>query len=187
MRTSFIADAKETSITYDEKIISPSSAGIPTRIAISTGGGPVISGDAEIPLGTLQATGRIEVSGSGTNNPETGDFGETTVNVSFREGANGFQALGKDLQEGAFVARQVGKVVETVAPPGTIDLNATIKITGGGANINVSAPSREARPFPSYTGYAYYYGADGKLVTQKLFYRDETVPADLPKPMTPIP
>lgn len=85
------------------------------------------------------------------------------------------------------MARQAGKVVEALAPPGTIDLNATIKMSGGGSNINVSAPIREARPFPSYTGYAYVYGADGKVVTQELFRRDETVPEDLPKPMTRIP
>lgn len=186
MRTTFIVDARETSITVQEKTIARSEASIPVAGAISTAGGPVIPVEGAVPLGSAQGTGTIDVSGEGTNNPETGDFGTTTISVEMRNGANGFQAVGTDLKEnGAFVARQAGKVIQAVAPGGTIDVSAQIQITGRGDNIAVTG-SALSRPYPSVTGYAYIGMSNGTVRTVELFRQDEAHPRDLTKPMRRI-
>lgn len=101
-------------------------------------------------------------------------------------------SFGKDLQTSGQLAGGIqgglttvaGAAVEAASPSGTIDGNMTVRITGNGQATLVGG---ETRGYPSYAGYAYTVGEDGKVQTQTLFRRDENKIEDLTKPMTSIP
>jgi hypothetical protein len=157
--------------------------------------------DPDVPFSSpvsLQGTATTDVTLSNINS-KVGekDFGAgVDVTISIANGTNGGQQLGKDLQAtGAAVAgassidagriagaviNGAGKVGEALAPAGTIDGNATLRITGNG---QVTYVGGETRPFPSYAVYSYTVGADGKIITQEQRVRRETPPVEnLTKP-----
>jgi hypothetical protein len=136
-----------------------------------------------------KARGKILVSGQTNANARSKSLGNTTVTVSFVDGANGFQNRGEDVRDNSRspIGAAIGSAIVAMAPKGTIDGGATIEIAGSESNPVVNATSAEGRPFPSYAGYAYYYGADGKLVTQRLFEEFEGQPEELVEPVRKIP
>lgn len=119
--------------------------------------------------------------------------------IGFWNYANSFtggQVLGQSIQAAGAGQIAMGNPVTGLAMvaagsvpgalvKGTIDVNAQVRISGGGSNINVTGTA-QSRPFPSVTGYAYTVNADGSINTKKLFYQDETQPSDLTMPMRPI-
>ncbi len=149
---------------------------------------------------TIAAQGTGSTSVTAVNNgmlKGEKDFGAKglDVTVSIANGANGFQVAAQNTAiagattpglagtpaGGAMVA--AGKVGEAMAPKGTIDGSATLRITGNG---NVTYVGGETRPFPSYAVYSYTMGADGKITTTEQRRRSETPPVEnLTKPKTP--
>lgn len=197
MRVVSVFTATETTIDESrrETLISGSSVSVP--MANTVAGGTVEVGPPAVPAG-----GEIGVASSSTAPQGTEGFGNglttsTTVNVELRNGANGFQVLGENLQTtGAVqaasgnpvagaITNTAGRVVSAAAPAGTIDVSARIRISGSGDNIRVSGVG-QSRPYPSVTGWAYIGMSDGSVRTVRLFRQNETKPSDLTKPMRPI-
>ncbi|MBX7062313.1 MAG: hypothetical protein K1X52_11700 [Pyrinomonadaceae bacterium] len=143
------------------------------------------------------ATTNVEMTRNDSHVGEA-DFGKSGIDVtmSIANGTNGAQQLGKDLQtagkaqlgagdlRGGAGTLAAGKMVEALAPAGTIDGKVTVRITGNG---NVRFVRGESRGYPSYAVYAYTMGSDGKIQTVMSKTRDEHKIQDLTKPMTPFP
>lgn len=189
--------ATETSIDESrrETLVSGSSVSVPV---VDPHTGTVVDvGPPELPAG-----GTANATFSTTAEKGTAGFGNglttsTTVSVELRNGANGYQTQGDNLQAAGATQMAmgntvtgaatniVGRVMSAGAPDGTIDVSARIRISGSGDNIKVSGLGL-SRPYPSVTGYAYIGMANGTVRTVELFRQDEAKPRDLTKPMRPI-
>ena len=137
------------------------------------------------------ATTGVAFSNNNTSLGEK-DFGQgVDVTVSIANGTNGPQQLGRDLQTiGSGLPGNIGRAVgmagavaEALAPPGTIDGHATVRITGSG---NVSFVSGAARGFPSYALYSYTVDANGRVQANPIKEIPENNLEDLTKPLRPI-
>jgi len=195
MRISMIISASATEIDTNvtERLVAGSTAGLPI---LNNEAGEVT---AEVGTRTLKARGDVTDSTSSTAPRGTEGFGDgitssTTVRIGLRNGANGAQVLANDIQASAVIQGNTpagvataiaGGIAQAMAPPGTIDVNAQIRIIGSGDNTIVTGTA-QSRPFPSVTGYAYIGMANGSVRTVDLFSQDETRSSDLTKPMRPI-
>lgn len=178
MRSSFIVSPNENVITETEHLIAKSSVSLPVGFG------------ANLPLAPdAQGAGNIDISGSTTATSKSDSLGESTVVVNLKNGANGFQTTGQDLKNNSRseIGSAIGAVMVAGSPKGTIDGSATITITGARSSPVVNGTLAAGRPYPSYAGYAYYYGSDGKLVTKELFRKPETKPERLIEPVENIP
>ena len=140
------------------------------------------------------ATTKVQVLNNETIVGEK-DFGKgISVMVSIENGANGGQQLGKNIQTAGVVPtagpvagaiiQGVGKVVEALAPSGTIDGYVVLGISGNG---QVDFKRMAVKGFPSYAVYSYTVDANGNVQTNKIREVPETTINQLTEPMKKVP